>query len=61
MEEKEINIYLVQEIWLPDDFEKALVINGFYMFHHGTVDKVSDTNKEREEDPPFLQARRGYA
>ena len=38
-----------------------LVINGFYMFHHGTVDKVSDTNKEREEDPPFLQARRGYA
>eukprot|EP00978_Attheya_sp_CCMP212_P024128 scaffold75404_cov31-Attheya_sp.AAC.1 len=42
MKEKGIDIYLlVQETWLPNDFERD--INRHYIFHHGTPE-ASDSN-----------------
>eukprot|EP00978_Attheya_sp_CCMP212_P012157 scaffold30211_cov54-Attheya_sp.AAC.3 len=59
MKEKGIDVYLLQETWLPDEYESFSVINGFYMFHHGT-DEASDSNEEGDEETPLLQTRKGH-
>eukprot|EP00978_Attheya_sp_CCMP212_P019003 scaffold52694_cov58-Attheya_sp.AAC.2 len=48
MEKDNIDAYLIQETWIPEDWTK--IINGYYVFNHGT---------EENEDPPT--ARRGHA
>jgi hypothetical protein len=45
--------------YLPDEYKIFSVINGFYMFHHGT-DEASDSNKEEDEENPLLQTRKGH-
>eukprot|EP00978_Attheya_sp_CCMP212_P007359 scaffold17117_cov52-Attheya_sp.AAC.9 len=41
MKKKGIDIYLVQETWIPNDFDSE--IKGHYIFHHGTPE-ASDSN-----------------
>eukprot|EP00978_Attheya_sp_CCMP212_P008604 scaffold20224_cov53-Attheya_sp.AAC.4 len=43
----------------PSIYESFSVINGFYMFHHGT-DETSDSNEEWDEENPLLQTRKGH-
>eukprot|EP00978_Attheya_sp_CCMP212_P036231 scaffold162830_cov52-Attheya_sp.AAC.1 len=57
--ERGIDVYLLQETWLPDEYESFSVINRFYMFHHGT-DEASDSNEEGDEETPLLQTRKGH-
>ena len=57
MKTKGIDIYLVQETWLPDDFEKE--IKGHYIFHHGTPE-ASDSNTERDETAEANEPTRGH-
>eukprot|EP00978_Attheya_sp_CCMP212_P031663 scaffold120560_cov56-Attheya_sp.AAC.5 len=47
MEKKGIDVYAVQETWLPNNF--TTVINGHYIFHHGT--EASDSNGGEGEQP----------
>eukprot|EP00978_Attheya_sp_CCMP212_P023473 scaffold71971_cov55-Attheya_sp.AAC.1 len=62
MKEKGIDIYLVQETWLPNDFERDT--EGHYIFHHGTPE-ASDSNTGGEatgaNTPKWGQTRGGVA
>jgi hypothetical protein len=59
MHEKGIDVYLVQETWLSSDYEDRSVINGCYVFHHGTNKEASDSNDDGDEENPQNQNRKG--
>ena len=59
MHEKGIDVYLVQETWLSSDYEDRSVINGCYVFHHGTNEEASDSNDDGDEENPQNQNRKG--
>jgi hypothetical protein len=61
MKEKGIDVYLVQETWLSDEFENSSNINGVYLFHHEIEHEASDSNEGKEEKTPHLQTRKGHA
>eukprot|EP00978_Attheya_sp_CCMP212_P036811 scaffold169586_cov33-Attheya_sp.AAC.1 len=44
MKEKGIDVYLLQETWLPDEYEN----------------EASDSNEEGDKENPLLQTRKGH-
>ena len=60
MKAKGIDVYLVQETWLSNEYEDSSDINGFYLFHHGTDEEheASDSNEGEDEENPHLQNKR---
>jgi exonuclease III len=61
MEMRGIDIYLVQETWLNNEYKSHSVVNGYYLFHHGTNEASSDSIDEEEEENPLHQkSRKGH-
>ena len=60
MEERGIDIYLVQETWLNDEYKSHSVVNGYYLFHHGTNEASDSIDGEEEENPPHQKSRKGH-
>jgi hypothetical protein len=60
MEERGIDIYLVQETWLNDEYKSHSVVNGYYLFHHGTNEASDSIDEEEEENPPHQISRKGH-
>eukprot|EP00978_Attheya_sp_CCMP212_P043841 scaffold293198_cov40-Attheya_sp.AAC.2 len=60
METKGIDVYIIQtqETWLPNNF--TTVINGYYIFHHGSEASDSNGGEGEQTNPTPRSAERGH-